>query len=146
MTLKDWQSNGWLQGHRTSPSEVRQLFEAAKSDLENAATKGLSAAWSFNIAYNAALHLCNLALAAEGYRATRDNKHYRTIAALELILGDQASDLVAFLDHCRTMRHDITYEGVDRVSRAEADELIKAVRELQALLVGWLKRTHPDLK
>jgi len=130
MTLKDWQSNGWLQDHRTSPSEIRQLVDAAKSDLQNAATKGLSAAWSFNIAYNAALHLCN---------------HYRTIAALELILGDQASDLVAFLDHCRTMRHDITYEGVDRVSRAEADELIKAVRELQALVVAWLKRSHPDL-
>ena len=96
MTLRDWATNGWLKVH----------------DLRDATTPELSPAWSFNIAYNAALHLCTAALAAEGYRADRDSKHYRSIAALKFTLGTDAEELVNFLDHCRAMRHDITYEGI----------------------------------
>jgi hypothetical protein len=146
MSLKDWLNNGWLVVHRTSRAEVADLLTAADRDLQDARTPGLSPAWSFNIAYNAALHLCNLALAAEGYRPARDSKHYRTIAALDLILGPRAGDLVAWLDHCRALRHDVTYEGARSISRKEADELLGTVRELKGKVLDWLKESHPELE
>jgi len=36
---------------------------------------GLDPDWRLNIAYNAALHSATAALAAEGYRATRESYH-----------------------------------------------------------------------
>lgn len=146
MTLADWQANGWLRAHTTSREEVAGLLAAANSDLRDAATPDLSPAWSFSIAYNAALHLCTLVLATEGYRADRDQKHYRSITALRLALGKEVAELVGFLDQCRTMRHDVTYEGTRSISRKEANELIRAVGELQALVASWLRRVHPELK
>ena len=145
MTLRDWAANGWLKAHLPSREEITTLLIAADNDLRDATTPDLSPAWSFNIAYNAALHLCTAALAAAGYRAHRDNKHFRSIAALMFTLGAGSEELINFLDHCRTMRHDITYEGIRKISRAEADELIAAVGELQAGLTTWLRNTHPEL-
>ena len=140
MTLSRWVDNGWLRTHVSSPEELAALLAAADADLHDARTDGLSPAWAFNIAYNAALHLCTAALAAAGFRAERDAKHYRTIAALPLVIGDEARDSAAFLDTCRTMRNDVTYEGVRVISRAEADELITAVSELREMVAAWLER------
>jgi hypothetical protein len=142
MTLSSWVDNGWLKAHRSSPEEVGALLAAADADLIDAQTDGLSPAWAFNIAYNAALHLCTSVLAAAGFRAERDAKHYRTIAALPLVIGDAARDSAAFLDTCRTMRNDVTYEGVRVISRTEADELVTAVRELRQEVAEWLERTR----
>ena len=140
MTFPSWVDNGWLRTHRTSKSEVVALLAAADADLHDAQTVGLSPAWAFNIAYNAALHLCTAVLAAAGFRAERDAKHYRTIAALPLALGGAVLELTAFLDTCRTMRNDVTYEGVRLISRSEADELITATMELREMVVAWLER------
>jgi len=145
MTLRDWAANGWLKVHAPAQQEIAASLTAADNDLRDAATPDLSPAWSFNIAYNAALHLCTAALAASGYRADRDSKHFRSIAALQFTLGDGSEELIQFLDRCRTMRHDVTYEGVRRISRGEADELLEAVGELRDRLIEWLRNTHPDL-
>jgi hypothetical protein len=45
--------------------------------------KQLPADWRCTIAYNAALQAATAALAAAGYRAARDNHHYRVIQSLE---------------------------------------------------------------
>lgn len=145
MTLRDWAANGWLKLHAPAHQEIATLLTAADNDLRDATTPDLSPAWSFNIAYNAALHLCTAALAAEGYRADRDNKHYRSIAALQFTLGKNSEELIQFLDRCRTMRHDVTYEGVRRISRGEADELLEAVGQLRSRLTAWLRNTHAEL-
>ena len=89
MSLAVWLENGWLTRQKPAPQSIQDLVAAAAADLEDAG-KDLSAGWRFAIAYNAALRLCAAALAAEGYRATRDQKHYRTIAALPLTLGREA--------------------------------------------------------
>jgi hypothetical protein len=54
-------------------------------------------------------------------------------------------ELVEFLDRCRTRRHEVTYESVSTVSEGEADELVKAVRELQSRVGAWLRANHPGL-
>ena len=79
MGLQDWERNGWLQRHKTSPNEIRDLLGVVERDLADSATEGFSADWRMNIAYNAALQSATAVLAATGYRASRDQHHYRLI-------------------------------------------------------------------
>ena len=72
MSLSDWERNGWLTKHQTSSNEIRDLLQVVERDLADSASKGLSADWRLNIAYNAALQAATSALSAAGYRASRD--------------------------------------------------------------------------
>jgi len=65
-------------------------------DLKDSQAKDVSDDWRFAIAYNAALHAATAALAAAGYRASRENHHYRVIQSLELTLGKDAKFIRAF--------------------------------------------------
>lgn len=144
MSLVTWEVNGWLRPHSIAPKEMAMLLRAARADLADAGVD-ISPEWRFAIASNAALRFCTAALAAAGYRAAREQKHYRTIAALPLILGDEVQELTRFLDTCRTKRHEVTYEGVAAISESEAQELFEAVRELERVVLAWLGRAHPPL-
>jgi hypothetical protein len=137
MTLENWQRNGWLQRLELSEGEIQGLLSAAEQDLRDA-RQDVSSGWRFAIGYNAALRLGTAALGKAGYRATRDQKHYRTIAALPLILGPDVAELSSFLDACRTKRHEVTYESVSAISPDEADALIEAVEELKVLVLRYL--------
>ena len=119
MSLEAWLANRWLSPHAPDPREIKELLDAAAPRLSTAA------------------------LQAAGYRASRDQKHYRTIAALPFILGPAAQELTEFLDRCRTKRHDVTYESLSSISNPEADELIEAVVELDQRLRNWLRRNMP---
>lgn len=137
MDLETWLQNGWLTRFELSDREARQHLSAAHRELQDA-RQDISPQSRFALAYNAALRLCSLALAKAGYRATRDQKHYRSVAALPLILGTQAQELAAFLEACRTKRHQITYEGDDLVSEEEAIALVDAADELRGLVQRFL--------
>lgn len=144
MSLSDWERNGWLVAHRSSANEVRDLLAVVERDLADSAAEGLSADWRQNIAYNAALQAATVALAAAGYRASRDQHHYRVIQSLRETIGADAATVNA-LDAFRKKRNTAGYERAGAVSDAEA----KAVRELAARLrdavVKWLKERHPEL-
>ena len=77
MSLSDWEGNGWLQSHKSSPNEVRDLLAVVDRDLADSAAEGLSADWRMNIAYNAALQAANMAIACAGYRVTAKTGDYK---------------------------------------------------------------------
>jgi len=79
MSLKQWLDNGWLKKHETGKQEIANLFQIVDRDLKDAQAKNISQDWRFGIAYNAALKLCTILLAAEGYRPERTLQHYRAI-------------------------------------------------------------------
>jgi uncharacterized protein (UPF0332 family) len=143
-SLEIWLQQGWLKGHDTSSQEISEQLAAAERDLEDA-SKDLSAAWRFAIAYTAALRLCGVVLSAAGYRATREQRHYRTIAAVPLVMGPDLHELSTYLNQCRSRRHEVTYEPVTNVSREEASELIGAAEELRDVVREWLAREHREL-
>ena len=97
------------------------------------------------IGYASALRLCSVVLHASGYRASREQKHYRTIMALPLVFGLDILELAEFFDRCRVKRHAVTYESVSAISNAEADDLVKAVGELRETVEVWLQERHPNL-
>jgi hypothetical protein len=144
MSLKNWLSNGWLTEHKSSKQEIGELLGIAERDLEQALTPGLSPDWRLNIAYNAALQTAVAALAALGYRAGRENKHYRVIQSLVFSIG-LASDLVLLFDQFRKKRNISDYERAGMVSDQEADEMYALAKNLYEQIQIWLKTEHPDL-
>ena len=101
--------------HKTSPAEIAELLEIVTRDLADCRVQGLSADWRLNIAYNAALQAATAALAACGYRASRDAHHYRVIHSLALTIGADPS-LVRKFDVFRKKRNISGYDRSGMVS------------------------------
>ena len=144
MRLQQWKANGWLQAHQTTPAQIADLLAIVDRDLEDS-MRDLSPDWQFGIAYNAALKLCTILLYASGYRPEKNLAHYRTLAALPLILGDERKDDADYLDTCRAKRNTAEYDAAGTVSQSEADELREFAKELRRDVTAWLKAKHPAL-
>jgi hypothetical protein len=144
MSLADWERSGWLVAARPTPGEITDLLAVIDRDLADSAAKDLSADWRLHIAYNAALQAATVALAASGYRASRDQHHYRVIQSLrETIQAD--ADLVSVFDVFRKKRNLSGYERAGLVSDSDAAAMRRLALRLRGAVRTWLKRTHPEL-
>lgn len=144
MSLRDWLRNSWLTEHESSPEEIVSLLAIVERDLANAAIRGLSADWKLNIAYNAALQAATAALAASGYRAAREQHHYRTIQSLAHTLGWNLTR-VNQIDRFRKKRNIGGYETAGLVSDREALEMLQLAAGLRDEIAAWLRARHPEL-
>ena len=144
MSLKDWERNGWVTPHRPSANEIHDLLAVVDRDLADSAAEELSADWRMNIAYNAALQAAGAALAASGYRASRDQHHFRVIQSLRETLGVETG-AVHSLDAFRKKRNIAGYERVGLVSDADAAAMRALAVRLRHDLVRWLAERHPRL-
>jgi hypothetical protein len=144
MSLPEWERNGWLTKHETSPNEIRDLLQVVERDLADSDAEGLSADWRMNIAYNAALQAATVALAAAGYRAARESHHYRVIQSLRETIGVDAG-FVATFDAFRKKRNISGYERIGLVSDADADAIRALAVRLRDDVVAWLAKNHGSL-
>jgi uncharacterized protein (UPF0332 family) len=144
MSLAEWLKRGWLTSHKTSPREIAELFSVAERDLADSQAQGLSTDSQLSIAYNAALQLATAALAASGYRAAREARHYRVIQSLAYTIGAEA-DLILQLDSFRKKRNISDYERAEAVSAQEAGEMFNLAKTLRDTVTNWLKKNHPEL-
>ena len=144
MSLSDWLKFGWLSEHQPTASEIQDLFALVERDLADAEVEALSADWRLNIAYNAALQAATAALAASGFRASRESHHYRVIQSLGSTIGAPPG-VVARFDLFRKKRNLGGYERAGAVSEQEAREMLSFARELAAGVRRWLEANHPEL-
>jgi hypothetical protein len=145
MSLSDWQKNGWLKLHKTSPQEIADLLALAQRDLKDSNTKGLSDDWRFNIAYNGALQASSAALAASGYAVAKgDSNHFRVIQSLAFTIGLDSAAIGRF-DGYRKKRSMSIYDAAGVISSAEATALCKFASELVEQITRWLETEHPEL-
>jgi len=145
MSLADWQKNGWVKPHETSPEEIADLLAVAARDLKDARAKGLSDDWRFNIAYNAALQTATAALAAAGYTVAKgDSNHFRVIQSLAFTVGLEP-DQVDLFDQYRKKRSMSIYTTVGVITQAEARAIQAFARDLCADVRSWLHNNHPTL-
>ena len=100
--------------------------------------------WRFAIAYNAALQLATAALAVSGYRAERENHHYRVIHSLEFTVGLEPATIRKF-DVFRKKRNVTDYERADTISDTEADEMREFSDMLRRSVAEWLRKRYPEL-
>ena len=144
MSLGDWLRNSWLVEHETSPEEIASLLAIVERDLANAKLAGLSEDWSLAIAYNAALQAATAALSAAGFRAAREQHHYRTIQSLALTIDWPAAKVDRF-DRFRKKRNIIGYETARVVSEREAQEMHELAVALRQDVLAWLGTQHAKL-
>lgn len=144
MSLRDWLKSSWLVEHKTSPEEIAGLLAIVERDLANAKVAGLSDDWRFNIAYNAALQAATAALAASGFRAAREQHHYRTLQSLALTIGWQGGK-VSQLDRFRKKRNITGYESAGVISEGEARAMLEVAAALRGDVLAWLGKQHPKL-
>ncbi len=144
MSLHDWLASRWLVEHRTSRQEIADLLAIADRDLADSRVPGLSGDRQFGIAYNAALQVATAALAADGYRAGREQHHERVLLSLAYTLELEA-DRVTQLDYFRRKRNVGWYERVGATSEHEVEAMRGLAQELRARVVEWLRDRHPEL-
>ena len=144
MSLRDWQKNSWLVEHKSSPEEIAALFAIVKRDLDSAKVAGLADDWRLSIGYNAALQAATAALAASGFRAAREQHHYRTIQSLALTINWPAVKVERF-DRFRKKRNMIGYETAGVVSEQEVREMHDLAVGLRDDVLAWLRKQHPRL-
>jgi len=144
MSFSEWERNGWVVKHRTSRQEIHDLLQVVERDLADSAAEGLSADWRMNIAYNAALQAATAALAAAGYRPSREAHHYRVIQSLRETIGAEAS-VVATFDAFRKKRNISGYERIGLVSDADAEAMRALAVTLRGDVTSWLSQFHADV-
>ena len=142
--LTNWQSNGWLEKHQSSPQETRELLNIADRDLADCQAQSLSSDWKLSIAYNAALKSATAALAASGYRASREAHHYRVVQSLAHTIGARKT-LINQLDSFRKKRNISDYDRVGAVSDQEAKEMFKLAKTLRGSVEKWIRANYPKL-
>jgi len=145
MNLRDWENNGWLKPHKTSPKEIRDLLKVIDREISDAGQLVISVDSRFTHAYKAALQLCAMLLYTSGYKASRDSNHYRTIMAMPLILGDPRNDDAKYLDACRGKRNEAEYRLSGAISDSDAKELLEFAVDFRNDVSRWLKANHPGL-
>jgi hypothetical protein len=144
MTLRQWSANRWVVEHETSRAEILDLLAVVERDLADAAIDGLSPDGKLGIAYNAALQLATAALAAAGYRPTRDRAHERAILSLRYTI-ELEQGTVELLDAVRRKRNLGNYERAGTTSTREADEVYEVAVALDEAIREWLRTRHPAL-
>lgn len=130
--------------HATSAEEISNLLRLADRDIAACQVKELPADWRFAIAYNAGLQAATAALAAAGYRAARDNHHYRVIQSLEFTIAPGRKLIDAF-DGFRKKRNMSSYDLAGSVSDNEAAEMLKLTQGLRADVENRIRAARPDL-
>ncbi len=144
MSLQDWERKGWVEKHKTSPQEIEGLFQIADRDLKDCRARDLSDDWQLNIAYNAALQSAKAALAAAGYRTSREAQHFRIIQSLAFTLRFEKS-LIDKLDKFRKKRNISDYERAGMVSEGEVEEAIALARRLRKQAEDWIRTNYSHL-
>lgn len=120
------------------------MLAISDRDLVAASVAGLPSDWRLAIAYNAALQTATAALAAAGYRASRENHHYRVIQSLEYTLGPDRK-IIEALDAFRKKRNTSNYDIPGFVSEREAQQMMNLAADLRARVEEWIRQNHPAL-
>jgi len=144
MILSEWLKNGWLIEHKTSRQEIGHLLRLADRDLADCRNATLSADWRFNIAYNAALQSAKAALAAAGFRAAKNDHHYRVIESLRFTLNSE-DKLIRKLDAFRKKRNLSEYNHAGAVTAVELGEMIVLAEDLRKSVESWIMAQFPSL-
>lgn len=142
--MRDCLRKGWLVEHRSSRREVGDLLSLVDRDICESQVPGLTSDWRLNIAYNAALQAATVALAASGYRASREAPHLRVIQSLEFTIGAD-KEFIGELDGFRKKRNVSDYERAGLVTDGEAEEMRNLAIRLREDVLAWLREKHPAL-
>ncbi|NQT23401.1 MAG: hypothetical protein HQ579_08220 [Candidatus Omnitrophica bacterium] len=145
MSLSQLLNQGRLRRHRTSKSEIAELFQLIKRDIQDSKVKGLSSDRRFATAYNAVLQLATIFIYCKGYRTDGIGHHATVFKAMKELLEEKHHSLADYFDSCRAKRNITDYSHAGMVSEKEAEELIGEAEKFLQVTLKWLKTNHPNL-
>ena len=112
--------------------------------MADSAISGLSTDARLGIAYNAVLQSAVLALAAAGFRVTRERHHERALDSLRLTVGlDEPA--VRRLQVFRRKRNIADYDRAGSASEGEAADIQALAVELHLRAREWIGAARPGL-
>ena len=112
--------------------------------LKDCQLEGLSSDGKLNMAHNAVLQAAAAALAAAGYKASREAYHYYLIQSLSLTLQLEKR-LINRLDKFRRKRNVSDYERAGMVTEQEAQEIFEMAMQIRRQVDTWIRDNHPEL-
>lgn len=120
------------------------MLESADRDLIECKSPSLGDDWRLAIAHNCTLLAATAALAAAGYRATREAYHYRVLQSLAWTVGVEPETL-AKLHILRKKRNQSSYQRAGATTSAEAEDAVLMATTLLERVKEWLCLHYPDL-
>jgi len=144
MSLNLWLEKGWLKEHKPTSREIAELLAVADRALKDCQVPELSSEGKLDMAHNAALQSSAAALAAAGYRASREAYHYYVIQSLSFTLQLEER-IIRRLHKLRRKRNISDYERPGMVTEQEAQEMIELAKQLRDDVEQWLRAHYPGL-
>lgn len=136
---------GQLKLEPSSDGEIVTSLRRAALYLVDAALPSLSPPSRFMLAYDAAHALAFAALRANGYRPDAGRDHRAVVfQTLGVTIGASQQPWLT-LDRYHTRRNASEYGDMVEASASEAEDLLMAAQELQALFRHWLVRNRPPV-
>lgn len=128
MSLGDLFKFGKLQEHKTSPEEIKSLFEICQRNLKDASQTNISLDLRFISAYQAGLAAAEALLYCFGYKAPKGNYHYMTWEALRNVPDGYLNKTVVLFNSARQKRAEAFYDHAGVTSESEFNELFKEAK------------------
>ena len=144
MSLKLWLENGWLKEHKPTSREIAELLAVADRALKDCQIPELSNEGKLNIAHNVALQSSAAALAAAGYRSSREAYHYYVIESLSFTLQLEGR-VIRRLHKLRRKRNISDYERPGTVTEQEAQEMVELAKLIREQVEEWIRNNHKEL-
>jgi len=143
--LKQFLAEGRLKKHRTNRKEIQDILRVVDRDVKDAEVTEISIDLRFTTAYQAALQLATIVLAASGFRTIGSGHHWVTFKMLPELMGSETQSLAEYFDLCRGKRNLSDYDRAGEISEHEAKELLKEAKKFRGAILNWLKTRHPTL-
>ena len=144
ISLKLWLEEGWLKEHKPTSREIAELLAVADRALKDCQVVGLSSEGKLDMAHNAALQSSAAALAAAGYRASREAYHYYVIQSLSFTLQLEER-IIRRLHKLRRKRNISDYERPGMVTEQEAQEMVELAKLIRQQAEEWIRNNHKEL-
>ena len=144
MSFSLWLEKGWLKEHKPTSREIADLLAVADRSLKDCQVAGLSSEGKLDMAHNAALQSSAAALAAAGYRASREAYHYYVIQSLSFSLQLEEY-IIRRLHKLRRKRNISDYERSGIVTEQEAQEMVELAIQIRQQVEAWIRNNHPEL-
>jgi uncharacterized protein (UPF0332 family) len=136
--------NGWLKEYKPTSREIAELLAVADRALKDCQIPELSNEGKLDMAHNAALQSSAAALAAAGYRASREAYHYYVIQSLSFTLQLEER-IIRRLHKLRRKRNISDYERPGTVTEQEAQEMVDLAKLIRQQVEEWIRNNHKEL-
>lgn len=146
MSLENLYKFGKLEKHKTTPREIKDLFDVVERCLKDASQEAISLDLRFISSYQAALAAGEALLCCMGYKAPKNNHHYMVWEALRNTLDNSFGNTLILFDDARSKRAGAFYDRASVTSETELKEIFKEAEKFAGFIKAKIKKDFREFK